>query len=409
MIVQNARSAARALRVNKLRSVLTVLGVVVGVGAIIAMLAVGAGARASLAEQIQSLGSNQIVVLSGSTTASGVRLGQGSRVTLTEDDALALQREIPAVQAAAPTASRSMQVVHANLNWGVAVSGVTPEWFEVKEWDVVEGRAITAEDHRSAAKVVVVGQTAAYRLFADENPIGVTVRIGRVPFTVVGLLAPKGQSAWGHDQDDVMMVPLSTGRRQLFGRIRGMPRAVNVVVVKIRQGEDFAEAQAQMRELLRQRHRLQPERDDDFTLRDPYEVLQTQEEASRTMAYLLAAVGSVSLLVGGIGIMNVMLVSVTERTREIGLRMAVGARRRDILGQFLVEALTLALIGGAGGVAVGLAASHAIGYFAEWRTLIGVEAIALAFGFAPVVGVIFGLYPAHKAARLDPIDALRYE
>jgi putative ABC transport system permease protein len=409
MIVQNARSAARALRVNKLRSVLTVLGVVVGVGAIIAMLAVGAGARASLAEQIQSLGSNQIVVLSGSITASGVRLGQGSHVTLTEDDALALQREIPAVQAAAPTASRNMQVVYGNLNWGVAVSGVTPEWFEVKEWDVVEGRAITAEDHRLAAKVVLVGQTAAYRLFGEENPIGVTVRIGRVPFTVVGLLAPKGQNAWGRDQDDVMMVPLSTARRKLFGRIRGMARAVNVVVVKIREGEDFAEAQAQMRELLRQRHRLQPERDDDFTLRDPYEVLQTQEAASRTMAYLLAAIGSVSLLVGGIGIMNVMLVSVTERTREIGLRMAVGARRRDILGQFLVEALALALIGGAGGVAVGLAASHAIGYFAEWRTLIGVEAIALAFGFAPVVGVIFGLYPAHKAARLDPIDALRYE
>jgi putative ABC transport system permease protein len=409
MIVQNARSAARALRVNKLRSVLTVLGVVVGVGAIIAMLAVGAGARASLAEQIQSLGSNQIVVLSGSITASGVRLGQGSHVTLTEDDALALQREIPAVQAAAPTASRNMQVVYGNLNWGVAVSGVTPEWFEVKEWDVVEGRAITPEDHRLAAKVVLVGQTAAYRLFGEENPIGVTVRIGRVPFTVVGLLAPKGQNAWGRDQDDVMMVPLSTARRKLFGRIRGMARAVNVVVVKIREGEDFAEAQAQMRELLRQRHRLQPERDDDFTLRDPYEVLQTQEAASRTMAYLLAAIGSVSLLVGGIGIMNVMLVSVTERTREIGLRMAVGARRRDILGQFLVEALALALIGGAGGVAVGLAASHAIGYFAEWRTLIGVEAIALAFGFAPVVGVIFGLYPAHKAARLDPIDALRYE
>lgn len=407
--MQNARSAARALRVNKLRSVLTVLGVVVGVGAIIAMLAVGAGARASLAEQIQSLGSNQIVVLSGSITASGVRLGQGSHVTLTEDDALALQREIPAVQAAAPTASRNMQVVYGNLNWGVAVSGVTPEWFEVKEWDVVEGRAITPEDHRLAAKVVLVGQTAAYRLFGDENPIGVTVRIGRVPFTVVGLLAPKGQNAWGRDQDDVMMVPLSTARRKLFGRIRGMARAVNVVVVKIREGEDFAEAQAQMRELLRQRHRLQPERDDDFTLRDPYEVLQTQEAASRTMAYLLAAVGSVSLLVGGIGIMNVMLVSVTERTREIGLRMAVGARRRDILGQFLVEALALALIGGAGGVAVGLAASHAIGYFAEWRTLIGVEAIALAFGFAPVVGVIFGLYPAHKAARLDPIEALRYE
>jgi putative ABC transport system permease protein len=409
MIVQNARSAARALRVNKLRSVLTVLGVVVGVGAIIAMLAVGAGARASLAEQIQSLGSNQIIVLSGSTTASGVRLGQGSRVTLTEDDALALQREIPAVQAAAPTASRNMQVVHGNLNWGVAVSGVTPEWFEVKEWDVVEGRAITAEDHRSAAKVVLVGQTAAYRLFGDENPIGVTVRIGHVPFTVVGLLAPKGQNVWGRDQDDVMMVPLSTARRKLFGRIRGMARAVNVVVVKIREGEDFAEAQAQMRELLRQRHRLQPDRDDDFTLRDPYEVLQAQEAASQTMAYLLAAVGAVSLLVGGIGIMNVMLVSVTERTREIGLRMAVGARRRDILGQFLVEALALALIGGAGGVAVGLAASHAIGYFAEWRTLIGVEAIALAFAFAPVVGVIFGLYPAHRAARLDPIDALRYE
>jgi putative ABC transport system permease protein len=373
------------------------------------MVAVGAGAHARVAEQIQSLGSNHLNVISNSVNARGVRGGGGSGSTLTEDDAYAIQREIPAVQAAAPTLGSSMQVVHGNLNWGVNVAGVTPEWMEVKEWSLVDGRSITADDYRTAAKVALLGQTVVDSLFGGDNPIGSTIRIRRVPFTVIGVLDRKGQNTSGQDQDDIVAIPLSTGRQKLFGRVPGQARAVWVITVKIREGEDLGEAEVSIRELLRQRHRLALTQDDDFTVRNPFEVVQTQAEASRVMAYLLAAIASVSLLVGGIGIMNIMLVSVTERTREIGLRMAVGARRRDILVQFLVEAVTLSVIGGVIGIAVGLGGSHAISYFAEWRTLIGVEAIVVAFGFAAATGTVFGLYPAHKAARLDPIEALRYE
>jgi putative ABC transport system permease protein len=266
------------------------------------------------------------------------------------------------------------------------------------------------EDYRAAAKVAVVGQTAAHHLFGDVDPLGLTIRIARVPFTVIGVLDRKGQNPSGQDQDDVVMVPLSTAREKLFGRIRGgRARAVWTITVKIREDEDFGTAETYIRELLRQRHRLQPDQDDDFTVRDPFDAVRVQQEASRVLAYLLAAIAAVSLLVGGIGIMNIMLVSVTERTREIGLRMAVGARRRDILAQFLVEAVTLSLVGGVIGIGVGLGGSHAISYFAEWRTLIAVDSVLVAFGFAAAIGIVFGLYPARRAARLDPIEALRYE
>ena len=409
MVLENARSAARALRVNKLRSGLTMLGIVIGVGALITMVAVGAGAEARLAEQIQSLGTNLIVVTAGSKMSQGVRAGQATGVTLTEDDALAMQSEIPAIQAAAATWASTMQVVHGNQNWGTLVSGIMPEWLDVKERSVLEGRPITTDDHRAAAKVVLVGQTAAHHLFGDEDPIGLTIRIRRVPFTVIGVLERKGQSTSGWDQDDNVMVPLSTARQKLFGRVTGKARAIWVITAKVREGEDMVEAEAQIRGLLRQRHHLLPEQDDDFTLRNPDEVQEKYREASQIMTYLLAAVASVSLLVGGIGIMNIMLVSVTERTREIGLRMAVGARSRDILTQFLVEALTLSLIGGAIGIALGVGGSHAITYFAEWQTLIAVDTIAVAFFFAAAVGVLSGLYPARRAARLDPIEALRHE
>jgi putative ABC transport system permease protein len=409
MVLENARSAARALRVNKLRSGLTMLGIVIGVGALIAMVAVGAGAQARVAEQIQSLGTNLIVVSAGTIKSQGVRAGQATGVTLTEDDALAMQSEIPAIQAAAATWASTMQVVHGNQNWGTLVSGIMPEFLDVKERSVPEGRPITTDDHRAAAKVVLVGQTAAHHLFGDEDPIGLTIRIRRVPFTVIGVLEHKGQSTSGWDQDDIVMIPLSTARQKLFGRITGKARAIWVITAKVREGEDMVEAEAQIRGLLRQRHRLLPEQDDDFTLRNPDEVQEKYREASQIMTYLLAAVASVSLLVGGIGIMNIMLVSVTERTREIGLRMAVGARSRDILTQFLVEAITLSLIGGAIGIALGVGGSHAITYFAEWQTLIAVDTIAVAFFFAAAVGVLSGLYPARRAARLDPIEALRHE
>ena len=407
--LQSARVALRALRVNKLRSVLTMLGIIIGVGAVIAMVGVGAGAQARVAEQIQSLGSNLIIVLSGSTTAGGIRGGQGTRLTITEEDAVAIARDVPAVQASAPSMRGSAQIVFGNLNWATGIQGVTPEYFEAREWGLVEGRTFTPEDMAGATKVTLLGLTTVQNLFGDTDPIGQIVRIKKVPFTVIGVLDKKGQNAWGQDQDDIALIPLSTAKKKVLGVSQANARSVGSISIKIRAGEDMPQAEAQIRDLLRQRHRLQSYQDDDFTLRNLSEVLQTQEESSKVMTYLLLAIASVSLFVGGIGIMNIMLVSVTERTREIGLRMAVGARGRDILLQFLVEAVTLSLIGGLIGIAVGLITSQTISQFAEWRTEIAPEAIAMAFGFAAVVGVFFGFYPARKAARLDPIDALRYE
>jgi len=407
--LQSARVALRALRVNKLRSALTMLGIIIGVGAVIAMVGVGSGAQARVAEQIQSLGSNLIIVLSGSTTAGGIRMGQGSQLTITEEDSAAIAREIPLVQASAPSMRGNAQVVYGNLNWATGIQGVTPDYSEVREWSVVTGRFISSEDVDGATNVALLGQTTAQNLFGDADPLGQVVRIKKVPFTVVGLLERKGQNSWGQDQDDVVLIPLSTAKKKVLGVSQANARSVGAISVKIRAGEDLSEAEAQMRALLRQRHRLQPYQDDDFTIRNLSEILQTQEESSKVMTYLLAAIASVSLLVGGIGIMNIMLVSVTERTREIGLRMAVGARGRDILMQFLVEAVTLSLIGGIIGIFLGLGGSRAISQFAEWRTQVPPEAIAMAFGFAAAVGVFFGFYPARKAAQLDPIEALRYE
>ena len=406
---QSVRIAGRALRVNKLRSALTMLGIIIGVSAVIAMVGVGAGAQARVAEQIQSLGSNLIIVLSGSRTTGGVRLGTSSQVTITEDDSSAIAREIPAVQVAAPSVRGGAQVVYGNLNWSTGIQGVTPDYLEARDWPLLDGRPILAEDLDGATKVALLGQTTALNLFGESEALGQIIRIKKVPFTVIGLLSSKGQNSWGQDQDDIILIPLSTAKKKVLGASQANPRSVGSISIKIRPGEDMAEAEDQIRGLLRQRHRLQPFQDDDFWLRNLSEVLQTQEESSRVMTYLLAAIASVSLLVGGIGIMNIMLVSVTERTREIGLRMAVGARRRHILLQFLIEAVTLSLIGGIIGIALGVGGSRAISYFAEWRTLVAPEAIVLAFGFAAGIGVFFGFYPARKASRLDPIEALRYE
>ena len=406
---QSVRIAVRSLRVNKLRSALTMLGIIIGVSAVIAMVGVGAGAQARVAEQIQSLGSNLIIALSGSATAGGSRLGTGSQLTISEDDANAIAREIPSVQVAASSVRGSAQVVYGNLNWSTVIQGVTPVYFEARDWPVVDGRQISAEDVDGATKVALVGQTTALNLFGEAESVGQIIRIKKVPFTVIGMLDRKGQSSWGQDQDDVILIPISTAKKKVLGTSQANPRAVGSISIKIRAGEDMAEAESQIRALLRQRHRLQPFQEDDFWLRNLSEVLQTQEESSKVMTYLLAAIASVSLLVGGIGIMNIMLVSVTERTREIGLRMAVGARRRHILLQFLIEAVTLSLIGGIVGIAFGLGGSRAISYFAEWRTLVAPGAIVLAFGFAAGIGIFFGFYPARKASRLDPIEALRYE
>ena len=406
---ESARIAVRALRVNKLRSVLTMLGIIIGVGAVIAMVGVGAGAQASVTERIESLGSNLIIARSGSVTSSGVRLGQGTQFTLTEDDAAAIVHEIRTVQVAAPNTKGKGQVVFGNLNWSSDIYGVTEEYLEARDWPLAAGRPLGPEDVDGATKVAVIGQTTAENLFGDADPLGQIIRIQKVPFTVVGLLDGKGQGSDGWDQDDLILIPLSTAKKKVLGTSQANPRSVHKISIKIRPGEDMMEAEAQIRKLLRQRHRLQHDQDDDFKLQNLTEVLETKEQAAQVMTYLLAAIASVSLLVGGIGIMNIMLVSVTERTREIGLRMAVGAQGRDILLQFLVEAVTLSVIGGVIGIAAGLTGSRAISYFAEWRTVVVPDTIVLAFGFAAAVGIFFGFYPARKAARLDPIEALRYE
>jgi putative ABC transport system permease protein len=401
--------AVRALEVNKLRTALTALGVIIGVAAVVTMMAVGGGAEARVAEQIRSLGSNLIIVLSGSISAGGVRLGAGTQLTITEDDARAIQREVPSVQGAAPQIRGGVQVVFANANWSTVLQGVTPEFFEVREWEVASGRRITYEDVDAAGKVVLLGLTVTENLFGGTDPIGQTVRIKKVPFAVVGVLARKGQSTRGEDQDDTVIVPLSTARKRVLGTSQANARAVGAILIKVREPARIKEAESQIRDLLRQRHHLQPSQDDDFALRNLSEILASQEAASRVMSLLLAAVAAVSLVVGGIGIMNIMLVSVTERTREIGLRRAVGARRRDILRQFLLEAMFVSLAGGLLGIGVGVAGSYAIGSIFGWSILISPAGVVPAFAFAGGVGVFFGYYPARKASRLKPIEALRYE
>jgi putative ABC transport system permease protein len=379
------------------------------VGAVITMVAVGAGAQARVAEQIQSLGSNLIIIWPGTVNQGGVRLGAGARATLSEDDVLAIERDIPLVEVVAPSVRGGAQVVYSNLNWATTILGVTPEYLPARDWGVSSGRSLTREEVEGASKVAMVGQTVARNLFGDDDPLGQVIRIKKVPFTIIGVMDRKGQTTWGQDQDDQILIPISTAKTKVVGGHQAKGRAVGAVSIKIRDAGLMKEAENEIRELVRQRHRLLPHQEDDFNLRNLAEVLESQEASSRVLTVLLAAIASVSLLVGGIGIMNIMLVSVTERTREIGLRMAVGARGKDILAQFLVEAVTLSLIGGVIGIGAGLLGSHAIAYFAEWRTLLQFDSILLAFGFSAAVGIFFGFYPARKAAGLNPIDALRYE
>jgi putative ABC transport system permease protein len=403
------RIALRALAVNKLRSALTMLGIVIGVGAVIVMIAVGAGAQARVEEQIRALGSNLLLVMPGSTTAGGVRMGFGSGSTLTEDDVTAINREIPEALAA-PALRGSAQVIWGNSNWSTQIFGVTPEYLDVRQWPLASGRSFEPAEMAAAAKVCLIGATVARQLFGSGDPLEQSIRIKRVPFTVIGVLDVKGQSLMGTDQDDLVLVPIKTARSRVLGTASAARnRTVGTIWVKAADGVDTKVVEEHVRSLLRQRHRIQPGADDDFSLRNLAEVMAAQEASSRVLALLLAAVASVSLLVGGIGIMNIMLVSVTERTREIGLRMAVGARTRDILGQFLVEAVTLSLIGGLVGVALGIGTSIVIAELAGWRIVLSPAAVGLAVAFAFVIGVFFGFYPARKAARLNPVEALRFE
>ncbi|CAO3355284.1 ABC transporter permease [Azospirillum melinis] len=403
------RAALDSLRANPLRSALTMLGIVIGVAAVIAMVAVGAGARDQVLRQIASLGTNLIMVGQGSIARGGVKLGAGTASSLTEDDALAVLSEIPGVVVTAPSVRWGLQIVAGNQNWGTVLFGITPDYMDARDWSVATGRGLSDEDAAQANKVVVLGQTVVRNLFGGGDPIGEPVRVFSTPLTVVGVLAEKGQNTQGQDQDDVIFVPLSTAKRNIPGMAKSNPRFIHTMVVKMRVGTDMAEAQAQIRDLLRQRHRLVAGQDDDFWMRDLSEVSATRDASSRALSFLLAAVAAVSLLVGGIGIMNIMLVSVTERTREIGLRLAIGARRRDILVQFLIESTTLSLIGAAVGVALGIGTAMGVASLAGWPTLIQIDSVVLAVVVSGIVGVFFGLYPARRAARLNPIEALRHE
>ena len=407
--MDSIRAALGAIRVNIMRSVLTALGIIIGVAAVIIMIAVGAGAQSQVDNLIKSLGANLVLVLPGTTTSSGARGARGSRPTITEDDAIAIQNEIDSVQVAAPVVRGSGQIIYGNQNWSTVITGVTPEFQTAKEWRMEKGRWFSNDEVKSATKVALIGETIVENMFEGIDPIGEIIRIKRVPFTVIGTLTAKGETPRGTDQDDIVIVPLSTAKKRLLGGRKLKGKLVNIMYVKSYTSAGVTDTVRSMTELLRQRHRIQPGQSDDFYVRNLSQILEARSDSSRVMTLLLAAVASISLIVGGIGIMNIMLVSVTERTREIGLRMAIGAKGKDILLQFLIEAITLSLIGGAIGVFLGLTGSIAIAKLSGWPAIIQIESVFLAFGFAASVGVFFGFYPAKKAARLDPIEALRYE
>jgi len=345
-IPSTIRISFRALRVNKMRSSLTMLGIIIGVGAVIAMLAVGTGARQKISEQISSIGSNLIMVLPGATTAGGIRLGAGTQGSLTIGDAEAILRECPSVQYVAPTLGGTTQVVYGNMNWATIVTGTTPSMLNVRDWRLSAGRSFTDDDVKGATKVCLIGQSIVDNLFGSIDPVGQVIRVKKIPFTVVGVLEMKGQSPGGQDQDDVIYIPITTSQKKVFGT--AFPGMVRLIMVKAKDAEDLAKAETEITELLRQRHKIGPRQENNFTVRNLTQMLQTAEESTKVMTVLLGAIASVSLVVGGIGIMNIMLVSVTERTREIGIRMAVGAKTWDIRLQFIIEALTLSMIGGFG-------------------------------------------------------------
>jgi putative ABC transport system permease protein len=396
--------AGRALRKNKLRSALTALGIIIGVGAVIAMVSIGNGAKAQVQAQIASLGQNILQVFSGSITASGIRTGFGGAGTLKIEDAEAIRREVPGVAAVSEEVSSTAQVAAGNQNWFTRILGESAEYFDIRQWPIADGAAFSSQDVRSANKVCVIGHTAAYNIFGDEDPVGQVLRIKGVPFVLTGVLTQKGFSLQGTDQDDVVIMPYTSAMKRVAGGTT--LRNINVQIVSEDQIES---AQQQIVSLLRQRHNIRSGRDDDFTVRNQQEVADTANATANVMTGLLFAVACVSLVVGGIGIMNIMLVSVTERTREIGVRLAVGAHGRDILTQFLIEAVVLSAMGGIIGIAAGIVASKVISMIKNWPTVISPLWMLIAFLVSAAVGVFFGFYPAREAARLDPIDGLRYE
>ena len=403
------RSALQAISTNALRSILTMLGIIIGVAAVIAMVAIGSGAKARVNDQIRSLGANLAIISAGNVQVGGVRLGAGASSSLTDEDARAIKREIEGIGAAAPFIRTQAQAIFQGTNWSTGIQAVDNDFFVAREWDVPVGRMFDPDELRRGEIVAILGQTVARTLFGSDDPLDQIIRVRNTPLKIIGVAAAKGQSAFGQDQDDVIFVPLETGRRRIMGRNYAKERSVASVFVKFEQEATMANGIEEIRALLRQRHRLTEEAEDDFTVRNLTEIANTATATANTLSFLLAAVAAVSLLVGGIGIMNIMLVSVTERTREIGLRLAVGARPRDVLAQFLIEATTLASIGGALGVALGLGITVAIARTAGWPVLVSPESVLIAVGVSGLVGVFFGFYPARRAARLDPIEALRRE
>jgi putative ABC transport system permease protein len=398
------RIALRALARNKMRSILTMLGIIIGVGAVIATVGVGQGAQQQVQNNIASMGTNLVFVSAGSVNRGGLRLGGGATKTLTYDDMKAIVQESPAVASAAPGSSASAQVVFDNNNWYTRVNGTEPQYFDIRAWPMASGASFTEDDVRTSADVAVLGETVRQNLFGSADPVGQTVRIGNLPFQVVGVLVPKGQSGMGADQDDAIYVPITT----LQKKITGQPWLQYIMVSAVSQPASYA-AQNQITALLRDRHRIRPGQDDDFQVRNLADVAQLADQSSQIMTLLLASIASVSLIVGGIGIMNIMLVSVTERTREIGIRIAIGAQEADVLKQFLSEAVVMSLIGGAIGILLGAGSSLGISRVLHWPISISPLAVVAAAVFSTMVGVFFGYYPARKAAQLDPIEALRFE
>ncbi|MEN1930063.1 ABC transporter permease [Luteimonas sp. MJ250] len=402
------RTAIHALRGNWMRSVLTSLGVIIGIAAVIVMVSVGQGTQSEIDKMVSGLGSQRLDISPGSRRGpGGVRQSSSSYYTLTEGDVEAIRNDIPEVQYVSGSLSGSTQVVYAENNWSSRWQGVQPDYFDINAWTLVEGEAFDAQDYGGAAKEVIAGETVRRELFGDEPAIGQTVRLGRVPFVVVGVLAPKGQGGWGQDQDDVLMVPMQTARRRLLGSMGLPPGAVMQVALTVTDADDLGYVQGEVESLLRQRHRIGPGADDDFTVRNISEIVATRTATTRLMSLLLGAVATISLIVGGIGIMNIMLVSVTERIREIGLRMAVGAGPSDVRRQFLAEAMLLSLVGGALGIVIGIAGALLVGRFGDLPVVLNGQVVAMAAGFSVATGLFFGYYPARKASQLDPIEALR--
>ena len=407
-ILLTVTTAFRVLNRNRMRAGLTMLGIVIGVGSVIAMVSIGQGAKAVVAAQVASMGTNVVIIIPGATSTGGVRGGQGTAVTLTVADAQDLKKKIPLLVETGYGKRDVLQVVYGNKNWNAPVNGISPSYLTIRDWTLASGAPFTQADMDVAARVALIGQTVVDNLFEPgEEPVGATIRLKNVPFTVIGVLAPKGQSSHGTDQDDVVFIPFTTAERKVVGtQFLG---SVGALFASTDRTEDLLAASEAIREVLRARHRLAPDQPDDFTVRTQVDIGRVMEGTGQTLTIMMFAIASISLLVGGIGIMNILLVSVTERTREIGVRMAVGAKRRHILLQFLIEAMTLSLFGGLLGIVLGVLFARATTVIVGWPTIISMESIVAAFAFSLFVGLFFGLYPANKASRLNPIDALRYE